>query len=397
MAVLLRTARDEDFEEILVNDERSFGFTTNDDERELLRRLLDLDRFRVATDSGRIVGAAGSFTMELTVPGPSCIPVGGITWVSVVPTHRRRGVLRRLMESIHDDIDRRGEVAGALIASEGGIYERFGYGVAAYRRSVEIDRRHTQIRPEFTPDLSDVRFVRPADHVEHFHELFERYRRTRVGEMNRSETLVALEVHDGGSELRAAVHPDGYVMWKMTTDWSATLPAHRIEIVDLVAITDDAHVALWHLVLSIDLAGPISSYRAAAVDDPLPYLLTNPRALATRSLYDRLWLSPRRIGDFLNARTYATEDTFVVEVDVGTERPERWRIAGSPDGAEAERVRSRPDLVLDRASLGSLGLGGVRASELARGRRLTVRSEATLRRADHFFSTSPLPHVTTNF
>ena len=114
MAVRLRRARDADFDEILQHDMRSFAFTTTAEEREFIRAMLDLDRFHVVTDGGRIVGVAGSFGQELTVPGPVQVSCGGVTWVSVAATHRRRGLLRRLMAAVHADIDERGEVVGAL-------------------------------------------------------------------------------------------------------------------------------------------------------------------------------------------------------------------------------------------------------------------------------------------
>lgn len=397
MAVRIRRARESDYPEMLRADERTFGFTTTEAQSDAIRTLLDLDRFRVAVDAGRIVGIAGSFEMELTVPGPRSLSTGGVTWVSVAPTHRRRGLLRRLMGAVHDDIDARGEVVGALIATEGGIYERFGYGTATLQRNIEIDRRLTQIAPQFVPSIDDVRLVTPSDHVEEMAAIFERYRGVRVGEMTRSEDVMRLDVQSVGSSLCAAIHPDGFVTWTIKKEWSSGLPAYEVWIEDFVAVTPEAHVALWHLMLSIDLAGPIRSVRAAAPDDPLPYLLTEPRALRTTNLGDRLMVCPRRIGEFLAGRTYGTDDAFVLEVGFEDDRSERWRVAGSPDGASAKRVRTRPDLTLTRAALGAIGLGGVRPSELARGRRLDGRDADVVRRADHFFGTAPLPWLTTHF
>ena len=67
----------------------------------------------------------------MTLPGGAAVPTGGVTWVSVAVTHRRQGLLGRLLEATHEDIDGRGEPLAALTASEGGIYERFGYGIAS--------------------------------------------------------------------------------------------------------------------------------------------------------------------------------------------------------------------------------------------------------------------------
>jgi predicted acetyltransferase len=94
----------------------------------------------------------------------------------------------------------------------------------------------------------------------------------------------------------------------------------------------------------------------------------------------------------LSARRYGTTDSFVLEVD-----GQRWLLDGSPDHATCKKVRSRPDLVMDQASLGALLLGGVRPSALAAGRRLHARNSDVARRGDAFFLTSPVPHCQTHY
>ncbi|NNE10643.1 MAG: GNAT family N-acetyltransferase, partial [Ilumatobacter sp.] len=101
----------------------------------------------------------------------------------------------------------------------------------------------------------------------------------------------------------------------------------------------------------------------------------------------------------LSARTYATDDELVLDIDLGDDDGgvERWRVSGGPDGAQAKRVRKKPDLTLDRASLGAIYLGGVRPSSLARAGRLEARNADVLRRADLFFLADRLPHCSTGF
>src|SRR5207344_3532582 len=78
---------------------------------------------------------------ELTAPGAR-VPTAGVTVVGVLPTHRRRGILRELMRAQLDDVHARGEPLAALWASEGGIYGRFGYGLASLCGDLEIRRTH---------------------------------------------------------------------------------------------------------------------------------------------------------------------------------------------------------------------------------------------------------------
>jgi predicted acetyltransferase len=121
-------------------------------------------------------------------------------------------------------------------------------------------------------------------------------------------------------------------------------------------------------------------------------LLTDVRPFATTVAKDGFWANVLDPGVAFGARTYGTVDRLVVEVE-GV----RWAVES--DGAEAScrRVRTRPDLVTDRPSLGALLFGGVRPSQLARGRRLEGRSDDALRRADAFFVVGPAPHCATWF
>lgn len=393
--VAIRVATDDDVEAMLRLNGLAFGSMWPPEHHDAARELLDLDRFRLAYDGAHLVGVAGVYTQEVTVPGGAQVGHGGVTGVAVAPTHRRRGILRMLMHAVHRDVDERGEPLAMLGASEGGIYERFGYGVASHVRVIEIDRRRTQVRPERRPAPGTVHPVEPDD--PRIDEIFDRYRRRRVGEINRTPAAERLFRMDEGAGLTGAIHRDGFALWKLEAKWNRGHPAHELTLHDVVAATPEAHAALWHTVLSVDLVGPISAYRAASVDDALPYLLTDPRALRTVELNDGLWINVRDVGRALAARTYGTDDEFVLDVDLGDDGNQRWKIAGGPDGAAARRARSRPDLALDRASLGAIYLGGVRPSTLARAGRLVARNEAVLRRADAFFQAERLPHCSTGF
>ena len=130
---------------------RAFGYSLSDEDAERERKNMDLGRFRVAYDAGVAVGVAGSWALQMTLPGGRSVPTGGVTWVSVAVTHRRQGLLTQLMDAIHDDIDARSEPLAALTASEGGIYERFGYGIATRRRVATIDRRRAVLAERLPP------------------------------------------------------------------------------------------------------------------------------------------------------------------------------------------------------------------------------------------------------
>jgi predicted acetyltransferase len=397
MALTFRTAKDSDWEALCYADGRAFGFTYTPEQMVNARALHDVSRFELAFDGKDIVAIVGAYSLQVTVPGSAQLPMGGLTWVSTAATHRRQGLLTKLMSRTLADIDRRGEPLAMLGASEGGIYERYGFGVATQSRSVAIDRRRAELRPEFRPKPGAVRFVNGDEASAHVSEIWPRFHHNRVGEVNRTEAWhrFLFDVHSKPRrEFGAAfylAHRDGYAIYRIQEQWNDGGPAHNLLVTELVATTADAHAALWHTLLGVDLVGRITSGQVP-IDDPLPFLLTNPRALETTALNDGHWANVRDVVASFGARCYNTIDRLVIEVD-----GMRWVIDGGPEGSTCKRVKSRPDLTMDRASLGPLLLGGVRASALAAGRRLQARDEDVLRRADNFFTTSAAPHCQTSF
>ena len=75
----------------------------------------------------------------------------------------------------------------------------------------------------------------------------------------------------------------------------------------------------------------------------------------------------------------------------------RYRLEGSPSGATCAKVRSKADIIADRAAVGALLLGGIRASHLAAGKRLEFRTRAIAGRVDRFFLGDVEPHSQTHF
>ncbi|HEY6068676.1 MAG TPA: GNAT family N-acetyltransferase, partial [Gaiellaceae bacterium] len=93
-----------------------FAEEDRDDDFERHSKMLPRDRFLAAYADGRPVGTTASFPFRLTVPGGE-LDAGGVTWVAVLPSHRRRGVLTRLMRHQLDDLRERGEPLAILWAS----------------------------------------------------------------------------------------------------------------------------------------------------------------------------------------------------------------------------------------------------------------------------------------
>ena len=101
---------------------RTFGAQSpRPEELELSRLVTEYDRTVAAFDGGQVVATGGLFSFEIAVPGGRSLGCAGVTRVTVLPTHRRRGLLTAMMRWMIDDAHRRGEPLAALFASEAPI------------------------------------------------------------------------------------------------------------------------------------------------------------------------------------------------------------------------------------------------------------------------------------
>ena len=146
--------------------------------------MLPLDRFLTAYDDGRPVGTTGSFELELTVPG-GFVPAAGVTWVAVLPSHRRRGILSEFMHRQLEELRERGEPLAILWASEAAIYGRYGYGIAAPNVSLRAQTDRFAFRDDTGP-AGTAELVGLEEALALFPPVYDRVRRETPGMFVRS-------------------------------------------------------------------------------------------------------------------------------------------------------------------------------------------------------------------
>jgi predicted acetyltransferase len=369
---------------------------------------LEPERTLAAFDGDAIVGTAGAFSFELTVPGGALVPTAGVTVVGVHPTHRRRGLLRRMMDAQLDDVAARGEPLAVLNASESVIYSRFGYGLATFVTAWTLHTEGTRLSSG--PAVGGrMRLLEPKDAVAVLPTLYDAARKRQVGEVTRTEVWwqkIVGERPEGKPPRKVftVVHesdqgePDGFARYRVREDWSNGIAKHTLEVLELYALDDDVDAALWQFVLDVDLVATVRAL-SRPLDEPLRFRLEDPRRLVTTQVTDHLWVRVLDPAAALSARTYAGDDGIVLEL-TDAFRPVndgRWAIVPSGDGATVERTTNTPDLSLGASDLGSLYLGGVSATTLARAGRATEHTRGALARADRLFGVQPAPCCLTHF
>jgi predicted acetyltransferase len=391
MDVTLRWCTPEDWPAVALADGRAFAFHYEQQDLDDRAPTTDMTRFLVAEDDGSIVGVTGDYPFAMTVPGGGQVDVGGVTWVSVQTSHRRRGVLRAMMAEQHRRFVELGLPAGILTASQGGIYGRFGYAPATRLRKLEIDRRLTQVRAD-TPTSGSVRLVEKDEARSLMPDLHERWRRQTPGAISRSAAwwdflmLDREERRGGASKLFFAMHADGFVSYRVEHRWNDGHPAHLVDVKDQCWATPEAHADLWRFLLSLDLIGQVRTWRCPP-GDAIEFLVDDPREARTVKVDDGLWLRLLDVPKMLQARTYGADGRLVLDVhDPFLDLGARVRLVAEAGAGEVGATDASPDLVLGVAALGAAYLGAHKPTTLARAGLIEECSPGALQRADALFA-----------
>ncbi|MGH3027668.1 MAG: GNAT family N-acetyltransferase [Gaiellaceae bacterium] len=396
----MRAATDADLPALVEFITGAFLRDPEDDELDVQRLVAEPDRTHVISDGTTIVGTGMILTRDLTVPG-AVIPAAHVTGVAVASTHRRQGLLTRIMTAQLEAVRDRGtEPIAVLWASEGAIYGRFGYGVASWQMEYTITTRETALT--VPPSPGRLRQAVPRDVIGDLSAVFDRVQAGRPGRSGRDERWWKYHTADpkswrrGRSAQRAVLYDsgdeiDGYAIWRVKSSWGDTGPDGEVAVIEVVAATADAYRALWRFLLSIDLTRTVTYYFAAS-DEPLVQLVTNPSGLDA-SAGPGLWLRIVDLPRALAGRKYAAPVDVVLEVTDAmlSGNAGRWRIVGDKAAARCEATDDDPDLTLDVGHLGAAYLGGTSLLSLGAAGLVTEHRAGTLAATSTAFGWAPAP------
>ena len=395
MAIEIRAPSEDELRPAMLAAEIAFGSgAVEDEDWERERQALPVSRALAAFDGAKPVALAGAYKFDLTIPGGE-LPCAGVTWVGVIPTHRRRGILRDLMRRQLEDVHAWREPIAALWASESSIYARFGYGQAAPSAHAKSDRARFALRQEAR---GAVRLVDADEALELFPPVYERVRAGRAGMPSRDRRwwkehrLADPESWRRGASRKfyAAVELDGavegFAYYRIKDEWEDGFPKGEVRIVEAMGTSAEAEKTLWSFLHGIDLVRQVS----APIFDPassLSLLVRDPRALGLR-VGDGLWLRLVDVEAALKARSYQAGSSVVLEL-----RDELcpWNAGRYRVGDDAERTEDTADLALDVADLASAYLGAYDFHRLAHAGLVEERVEGAVEAATLLFRTEQPP------
>ncbi|MEU9116525.1 GNAT family N-acetyltransferase [Streptomyces sp. NPDC048483] len=407
MDLKIRTISDDDLRDWIVAVTTGFlgPPAASDKEVEFLRATYDPERTWAAYDGDRCVATLRSFAQELTVVGGAVLPSDAVSAVTVSPTHRRRGLLSRMMANDLRAAKERGDAVSTLIAAEYPIYGRFGYGPATWTSRWRIDAARSGLDPRHAaPECGGrIDFV-TAEEVRTFGPgLHDRFRVQVAGAVSRSSqwwqrATGAVQVFtDSSADVHHAAYRspsggiEGLVSYRHDMRWEAKQPETTARVERLIATSPAAERALWQFLCSIDWVQHVDT-GLRAPDDPLPHFLGNTRAAVIQEQSDYLWLRPLDVPRLLESRTYPVAGTLVLEVeDRAGLAGGRFLLDATPDGATCTPTTRTAELTLDVGDLAALSLGDAAATRLSALGRIREERTGALATADTLLHTARRP------
>ncbi len=396
MAVEIRQPGEDELRAAMEAAESAFGSEVEDEDWEREQKILPASRALAAFDGGRPIGLAAAYAFDLAIPGGQ-LPCAGVTWVGVLPSHRRRGILRDFMRRQLEDIHGWGEPIAALWASESAIYGRFGYGPAAPGLRAKSERSHFSLRDDNGPEAA-VRLVDAEEAYRLFPPVYDRVQAVRSGMLSRSETWwKELRLADPKSWRRGASQKfyaavevegeiEGYTMYRVKGEWEEGFPRGEVRVTEAFAVSPRAERELWRFLHGIDLTVKVDVY---SIDPASPLLLNvrDVRALGLR-LADALWLRLVDLDAALRARSYKPGTSVVLEV---TDELCPWNAGRYRVGDSVGRTEDAADLALDTADLAAAYLGAFDFHRLVHAGRAEERREGAAEAATLLFRTDLPP------
>jgi len=384
-------------------DSAAFGRDLRPEHIELERTVMEWERTVGAWDRDQLVGMTSAYSFSMTLPGGPQL-VAGVTWVGVLPTYRRRGILASLMRhqltSLHEDGR---EPAAALWASEPQIYGRFGYGAASRHLTLTIDRGPAALRPDPSDASVRLRLATPEESMPLVEPVYAAEAARRPGMIARDrEAWQRRAIFDpesdrgGASAMRVVLAEDdagvrAYARYSTVADWEGSGPAGVVRVREVFALDPAAEATVWRYLADIDLMAKVS-VRDRPIDDPLIELLTDMRR-ADATLRDGLFVRLVDLDRALAARSYATCVDLVLAVadPLCPWNAGRWRLSGDETGATCEPTDQPADLALSATDIAAIYLGGTTLRSLADAGRVEEHRTGAVRAATLAFRSELAP------
>ncbi|OMC57687.1 GNAT family acetyltransferase [Mycobacterium sp. IS-836] len=363
-----------------------------------ISKLLEPGRTVGAFAARQLVGTADAVTSGLTLPGGAVVGHAAVSHIGVLPSFTRKGIATALMDHQLRDIAARGEVVATLRASEATIYERYGYGVASSSQTVEVQTARAALRPGVGPG-APVRLLDTAQTFDVLPRIYAENRPSRAGTIDRPDVWwesLRLRTESSSGPAYVAVSGDpgaesGFIRYRPvdTERWFVS-DQRTVVVEDFFAPTPDAYLGLLRFLLGLDLVDRVMFWMLP-VDDPLPWLLVDRRAMKISAVHDETWLRVIHAEKALAARRYVGDDAVTIAVNDQLLQHNSANFAIAGHGAEPTNRPAQVHVGVE--GLAAVLLGGATWRGLAVAGLARADDPAALAAADRLFAVAETPYA----
>jgi len=377
MPIEIRPARGDELDRVHFVVAYSFSGDRTDEGRQRMRHVEEMAPPIILLDDGEIVASLRLFDFTMLVNGAP-IGLGGVSSVSCLPEHRRKGHVGRLLRHALEQMRERGQPLSGLYTPHPDLYRRYGWMDAAGNLRYSFHPKHVRLFNAAPPAGRAVRITEedwPA-----LAGIYDRFSAGRTGYMQRTERwwkeAAFRYLYDAERNLNDVVvweAPDGtrsgYLIYRPRREVRDPFnEVNTVSISQFVTLTGDAYRGLLRYVLSHDLADEIAWY--GPLDDPLAMALDNAREVK-RQYIDDLMLRVVDVEQAIAARPAARgapDGAFAVEIADASApwNHGAWRIECSAGHLSARRHAGPGDISTDACTFAAIYDGFLRATDAGR-------------------------------
>ncbi|WP_068787347.1 GNAT family N-acetyltransferase [Paenibacillus phocaensis] len=323
----IRPLRADEFDASLSLSEYAFQYKVKQEEREEQRSRFVPEQSWGVFENGELLAKLMLLPLHLYVQGRP-VPMGGIAGVATWPEHRRGGLVRELLSAALQRMNEQGQVVSCLHPFSIPFYRKFGWEVYTdYKKyTVNIDSFPSKTYASGSVKR-DVRDMELLDGI--YHSFARRYNGTLARDEAWWKRMVL------GDEDHTAVYysesgePEGYLIYQVKN--------RELVIDEFVYLNEPARQGLWAYLANHDSMVTQAIIDRVPADDPLPFLLRDPRC--------KQETVPYFMARIVNAAAFIKDYSFTASASAGPIRLSLriedtfapwnagdWRLEVSPEG-----------------------------------------------------------------
>jgi predicted acetyltransferase len=396
--VELRPLRPEDIEQAVYVEAVAFYGQPTPQRTELFRRYFPPEWTVAAFVDGRLVADVRTMPTVRRING-GAISYGAVGPVVCLAEHRRKGYVGRLLRISLERMRAQGIAMSGLHTPHDALYRRYGWERAEGKKRYVFQAKDVSLRLRGQPGTLE---AVKADDWQRLDAVYRRYAGPRNGPLHRPEPWWREAVlHDYFANkpreaflwLNRSGEAQGFIVYNSAPTGPEPMASHELFVRDMVALTPDAYLGLWHHLLAHDIARRIVVH--VAPHDPFADLVVDPWKVEVQRAEGAM-IRIVDVEQALARRPYCGRDavSFTMRV-IDSSAPWNdgvWRVEADQGHMLAERTEAEADIELSVNFLAPLFTGLIRPDQAAEVGMLRVNREQALAQAQEAFAVSHPPY-----